>query len=76
MESETIGETLKSARRRAGMTQQELAQAAAVPQPSIARIESGTVVPRTSTLITLLRATGHRLTVEPTNPSADGEAER
>jgi predicted transcriptional regulator len=76
MDAEAIGETLKSARRRAGMTQQELAQAADVPQPSIARIESGAVVPRTSTLITLLRATGHRLTVEPMSASADREPER
>lgn len=53
------------------MTQHELALAAGVPQPSIARIERGTVNPRTATLITILRATGHRLTVEPTLRAVD-----
>jgi len=47
------------------MTQHQLAEAVGMPQPSIARIERGTVVPRTETLIALLAATGHRLTVEP-----------
>ena len=58
------------------MTQHDLARAADVPQPSIARIERGTVIPRTATLITLLRVTGHRLAVEPTAASADREAIR
>ena len=52
------------ARKRAGMTQHDLAQAAGLPQPSVARIERGRVTPRTSTLIALLRATGHELSVE------------
>jgi len=47
------------------MTQHQLAEAVGMPQPSIARIERGTVLPRTETLIALLAATGHRLTVEP-----------
>ena len=47
------------------MTQQDLAEAAGMPQPSVARIEAGTVSPRTSTLIALLAATGHRLALEP-----------
>jgi DNA-binding XRE family transcriptional regulator len=58
------------------MTQHELANAIGVPQPSIARIESGTVVPRTATLITILEATGQRLTVEPIGPSVDPEVIR
>ena len=53
------------ARKRAGMTQSDLAQRAGMPQPSIARIERGTVVPRAATLIALLEATGHELGVEP-----------
>jgi transcriptional regulator with XRE-family HTH domain len=64
---------LQWARKRAGMTQQDLAQATGMPQPSIARIEAGTVVPRTATLITLLEATGHELSVDPRGPSADRE---
>lgn len=40
-----------------------------MPQPSIARIERGTVLPRTQTLIALLAATGYRLTMEPIGPT-------
>jgi len=58
------------------MTQQDLARAVGMPQPSIARIERGTVLPRTETLIGLLEATGHRLTVEPVGPAVDREAIR
>lgn len=47
------------------MTQRQLATAAGVPQPTIARIEAGTVSPRTDTLGRLLRATGHEVHVEP-----------
>ncbi len=53
------------------MTQQQLAQATGMPQPSVARIEAGTVSPRASTLIELLAATGHRLAVEPIGPQSD-----
>jgi predicted transcriptional regulator len=35
------------------MTQQQLARAVGMPQPSIARIERGTVLPRTATLTAL-----------------------
>lgn len=55
------------------MTQAQLAAAAGMPQPSIARIERGTVLPRTETLMQLLAATGHRLSVEPVDASADRE---
>ena len=46
------------------MTQRQLAAAAGVPQPTVARIESGAVNPRTDTLQRLLAATGHELTYE------------
>ena len=55
---------VKWARRRAGMTQVELARACGMAQPAIARIERGTVTPRSATLLALLRATGHELTVD------------
>jgi predicted transcriptional regulator len=55
---------LRHARRRAGMTQRALAEATGVPQPAIARIESGAVSPRLDTLAPLLVATG--TTLEPT----------
>ncbi|MDQ3691542.1 MAG: helix-turn-helix transcriptional regulator [Chloroflexota bacterium] len=47
------------------MTQHDLARAVRMPQSSIARIEGGTVVPRTATLMALLQATGLQLVVEP-----------
>jgi transcriptional regulator with XRE-family HTH domain len=46
------------------MTQRQLAVAAGVPQPTVARIESGTVSPRADTLARLLAATGHELSYE------------
>lgn len=58
------------------MTQHDLARAANVPQPSIARIERGTVVPRAATLLALLESTGHRMTVEPIDAPVDQEAIR
>lgn len=58
------------------MTQRALAQAVGMPQPSIARIESGTVLPRTVTLLRLLVASGHELAVEPSSPPADLQAIR
>ena len=58
------------------MTQHDLAKAVGMPQPSIARIEAGTVIPRTTTLLAILNATGHQLTVEPIGSSVDLEAIR
>ena len=58
------------------MTQHDLAQATSMPQPSIARIEAGSVVPRTATLIEILSATGHQLSVEPSDPPVNREAIR
>jgi transcriptional regulator with XRE-family HTH domain len=76
MDAITLGKRLRWARKRAGLTQQQLADAAGVPQPSIARIERGTVMPRAAMLIDLLAATGHRLAVEPIEPAADQDAIR
>jgi transcriptional regulator with XRE-family HTH domain len=56
---------LKTARRRAGLSQRELADAAGVAQPAIARIESGRVRPRVDTLDRLLEACGSDLEVAP-----------
>lgn len=74
MDATALGKRLRWARKRAGMTQQQLADAAGVPQPSIARIERGTVMPRAGMLIDLLAATGHRLAVEPIEPAAEESA--
>ena len=54
---------LRYARRRAGLTQRALAANAGVPQPAVARIESGSVVPRLDTLLQLLEAAGFTLEV-------------
>lgn len=69
MDAASIGSGLKWARRRAGMTQHDLARATGRSQPSIARIEAGSVLPRTSTLIELLAATGYELALEPIGPA-------
>jgi transcriptional regulator with XRE-family HTH domain len=55
---------LRSARRRAGLTQRQLAAASGVPQATVGRIEAGLVSPRVDTLLSLLRTTGHELSVE------------
>lgn len=51
------------ARRRAGLTQRELAERSGVPQSTIARIESGRTDPRMRTLERLLRACNQTLEV-------------
>ena len=50
------GRMVRHARRRAGMTQRQLAAKAGIPQESIARIEKGRVDPRVGTLDRLLEA--------------------
>jgi transcriptional regulator with XRE-family HTH domain len=54
-----------TARRRAGLTQRQMAALAGVPQPTVARIESGAVSPRADTLVRLLTAAGRELSDEP-----------
>ena len=76
MNAKALQRTVRWARRRAGMTQHDLAKALGMPQPSIARIEAGTVIPRTASLLAILEATGHQLTVEPIGPAVDLEAIR
>lgn len=60
-----VGEVLRQARRRARLTQRALAERCGLPQPGIARIESGRVVPRVDTLDRLLRACGEELRAMP-----------
>jgi transcriptional regulator with XRE-family HTH domain len=52
------GAILKEARRKAGLTQRELARLAGVPQPAVSRIERDHVSPRHDTLDLLLRGCG------------------
>lgn len=76
MNEMAIIRTIRWARKRAGMTQHDLATAVGMPQPSIARIERGTVMPRMTTLLALLKATGYELAVEPIGPSVESDAIR
>ena len=56
---------LRQARRRAGLTQRQLADRAGVPQSRIGKIESGVVVPRVDTFDRLLEACGETLEAVP-----------
>ena len=59
------GRMVRHARRRAGLTQRQLAAKAAVPQETIARMESGASDPRVTTLDRLLEACEMGLEVMP-----------
>ena len=62
MRSATI---LRHARRRAGMTQRELAATAGVPQSTVGRIESNRLNPTLDNLRHLLNAAGQDLELAP-----------
>jgi predicted transcriptional regulator len=55
------GRMLRHARRRAGLTQRQLAATVGIPQETIARIEAGRVDPRVGTLDRLLEGCGFGL---------------
>jgi transcriptional regulator with XRE-family HTH domain len=59
------GRMLRDARRRASLTQRQLAQKAGIPQETIARIERGRADPRVNTLDRLLAACEFGLEVMP-----------
>ena len=59
------GRMVRYARRRAGLTQRQLAAKAGIPQETIARIEKGRVDPRVGTLDRLLEACEFGLEVMP-----------
>lgn len=54
---------LRMARRRAGLSQRELARRAGVPQPTVSRIERGRMSPSLDTLGPLIEACGMELEV-------------
>jgi transcriptional regulator with XRE-family HTH domain len=54
---------VREARRRAGMTQRELAARAGTTQPAIARIESGESAPSLERIVRLVRACGFDLDI-------------
>lgn len=55
------GRMVREARRRANLTQRQLAAKAGIPQETIARIERGRTDPRTTTVDRLLEACGYGL---------------
>lgn len=59
----TGGHLVREARRRAGLTQRQLAQRAGVSQPTVARIEGGEVEASFDRVVALIRATGFDLEV-------------
>ncbi len=61
---------LRAARKRAGLTQRELARRTGMPQTTIARIETGQTDPRVDTLNRLLAGCGEIATIETTRTSA------
>lgn len=75
LESEIVGpeevpptnayaEAIKARRNEIGMTQQELADICKMPQPSIARIESGDSSPNLTTLLKICEALGLKIKIE------------
>ena len=65
---------LREARRRAGLTQAELAKRAGVPQSTVGRIESGVRVPSTELLERLIRAAGFEIRVALGEPDPGTES--
>ncbi len=63
-ETALIGKIIE-AREEMGLSQRELAGLSGVKQPAIARLESGTTVPRVDTLIRLLVPLGKTLAIVP-----------
>jgi transcriptional regulator with XRE-family HTH domain len=64
MDITAIGSLLERARRRAGLSQRELADRAGTSQPAIARLEQGRASPTFATLERLAAAAGFALRVE------------
>jgi transcriptional regulator with XRE-family HTH domain len=60
-----IGGAVRRARRRIGLSQRQLAEKSGVPQSTVARIETGAVVPRVDTFERLLKACDRSLEVLP-----------
>ncbi len=73
-----ISSVVREARRRAGLTQAQLAERAGVPKSTVGRIESAARVPSTEMLERLVRAAGLEVLVslsEP-DPGTDSMFER
>ena len=64
-----IIDELIALRKQKGITQRELAKAANLAQPAIARLESKSVTPQLDTLLKVADALGHTLQIVPTQTS-------
>lgn len=73
----TGADLVREARRRAGLTQRELAERAGTTQSAIARVESGRLSPSFDAVLRLVRLCGLRLDVamEPYDDSDVAQAE-
>ena len=60
-----MGKKIELLRKEKGMTQSDLAKAAHLAQPAIARLESKTAVPQLNTLLKVLDALDQRLELVP-----------
>ncbi|MEJ4103005.1 helix-turn-helix transcriptional regulator [Corynebacterium mastitidis] len=72
-----FSDRVRKAREYAGLTQQDLADAAGIGRATITRIEQGKTVPRRPTIVSLALATGvDQIWLEtgetPANPEGDG----
>ena len=65
-----VGSAVRAARRRAGLSQVELARRAGTSQPSIARLERGMVSPTVISLDRIARALGAELVIDFEAPRA------
>jgi len=59
-----VGSAVRAARRRAGMSQTELAALTGTSQPAVARLEKGQVSPTVITLDRIARALGAELVID------------
>ncbi len=74
----SIANIVREARRRAGLSQAELAERAGVPKSTVGRIESGARVPSSEMVERLVRAAGFSVSIslsEP-DPGTDSMFER
>ncbi len=66
---------VREARKRAGLTQRELAERAGTTQSAIARLEAGRTAPSFEHVLSLVRACGFRLAVDLVQPDPATESQ-
>ncbi|MEE4360263.1 MAG: helix-turn-helix transcriptional regulator [Pseudomonadales bacterium] len=67
-----IADEVSRARRRAHLSQREMATRAGVTQAAVSRLESGDRLPRLETLLALAEASGHVLEIRLKRPRQGG----